>query len=170
MSELLFAPWVEPIARRYRERREELIAFSRALPRQAWTLTAHESGWSCKDLLAHVAGDTGQNLHVALRAIIDGRAIPAALFEDFDERNERDVEERRSHSVAELIDELRAAADETQRLLSLLSDDDEHRREAGLRGTLAEALPALGEHDAMHLDQLRAATSQAAGMAMKATK
>jgi len=146
------------------------MAFSRALPPDAWTLNAHESAWTCKDLLAHLAGDTGQNLHVALRAIVDGRALPAALFADFDERNERDVEQRRSRSVAELIDELRAAGEETQRLLSLLSDDDEHRREAGLRGTLAEALRALAEHDAVHLDQLRAATSQAAGMATKATK
>ncbi len=167
MMEREFAAWVEPIATLYRERRTRLVTFARGLPADAWSRPAHESGWTCKDLLAHVSGDTGQNLHVALRAIIDGRAIPPALFEDFDERNECDVEERRRRSVAELIDELIAAGVETQRLLSRLGDGDEHRREGGLHGTLAEALRALAEHDAVHLEQLRAATTAAAGTASK---
>lgn len=153
-----FAAWVEPIAATYRERRASLVAFARALPSGAWRRPAHQSGWTCKDLLAHVAGDTDQNLHAALRAVIDGRAIPLELFEDFDERNERDVEERRGRPVAELVEELIAAGEETQRLLSRLRDGDEDRREAGLRGTLADALSALAAHDAVHLDQLRAAT------------
>jgi len=167
MTERQFASWVEPIAALYGERRSRLVAFARALPADAWKLPAHESGWTCKDLLAHVAGDTGQNLHVALRAIIDGRAIAPELFEDFDVRNERDVEERRGRSVAELTAELVAAGEDTQQLLSRLTDGDEHRQEVGLRGTLAEALRALADHDAVHLEQLRAATSPAAGVPAK---
>jgi hypothetical protein len=161
MSELKFAAWVEPIAAMYRERREELIAFARSRPSGDWRCEAYESGWTCKDVLAHVAGDTGQNLHAALRAIVEGRRVPAELFVDFDERNERDVQERRGRSVSELIDELLAAGEETQRLLSLLATEDQHRREPGLRGTLPEALRALAVHDEVHGEQIRAAIEAA---------
>lgn len=158
MAELQFAPWVEPIAAMYHKRRGDLITFARALPSDAWAREAHESGWTCKDLLAHVAGDTGQNLHTALRLVTEGRPLPDSLFVDFDERNARDVQDRRARSVAELVDELRVAGEETQRLLSLLTDADEGRVEPALRGSLRDALLALAEHDATHLDQLRAAT------------
>jgi len=157
-SQRAFAPWVEPIAALYRENRAALVAYARSLPGDAWSLPSPDAGWTCKDLLAHVAGDTTQNLHAALRAVIAGRPVPPELFSDIDARNARDVAERRNHSIQQLINELIAAGEETYRLLAKLTDSDEHRQEHGFRGALPDALRALASHDATHLDQLRAAT------------
>jgi len=149
-----FAPWVEPIAAEYRERRAEFVAFARALPAGAWHRPVPGLDWTCRELLSHVAGDTGQNLHQGLRAVIERRPVPPELFHEFDERNARDIEQRRGRTVDELIDELVDAGEETQRLLSLLRPDDEQRREDGIPLTLAELLRQLAQHDAIHLAQL----------------
>jgi hypothetical protein len=154
-----FAGWVEPLAALYGANRTALVAYARSLPAGTWTLPSPDPGWTCKDLLAHVAGDTGQNLHAALRAIIAGGPVPPELFTDFDRRNARDVEERRGRSIEQLIDELVRAGEETQRLLAQLTEADARRHEPGLRGDLPDALRALASHDATHLEQLRAATS-----------
>ena len=153
-----FATWVEPIAAIYRENRAALVAYASSLPPGAWGLPSPDPGWTCKDVLAHVAADTGQNLHAALGAIIEGRPVPAALFADFDGRNSRDVAERSRRSVTQLIEELIAAGEETQSLLARLTAADEHRHESGLRGALPDALRALASHDATHLEQLHSAT------------
>ena len=154
-----FAPWVEPIAATYRERRGALVRFARALPADAWRAPSPDPGWDCKDLLAHVAGDTGKNLHAGLRLLAAGQALPDALFRDFDGRNARDVAERRQRSVSELIAELESDGDETQRLLAQLPEDAGSLHVEGLQGTLSEALAALASHDSVHLEQLRAATA-----------
>jgi hypothetical protein len=153
---------VAPIAAEYRERRAALIAFVGALPAEAWSAPSPDAGWDCKDLLAHIAGDTGKNLHAGLRLIVAGEPLPDALFRDFDERNVRDVAERRERSIGELIAEIEADGEETQRLLALLPENIGDRHVAGLRGTLTEALGALAEHDAVHLAQLREATTAGA--------
>ena len=153
-----FTGWVEPIAALYRENRASLVVYARSLPYDAWARPSPDPGWTCKDLLAHTAGDTGQNLHIALHAILAGRAVPDELFTDFDGRNARDIRARRDRTVPQLIDELIAAGEETQRLLAQLTDEDERRHEPGLRGALPDALRALASHDTAHLDQLRAAT------------
>ncbi len=55
MTTRTFAPWVEPIAARFRESRAELLEFARSLPSEAWSRPSPNTGWSCKDLLEEQA-------------------------------------------------------------------------------------------------------------------
>jgi hypothetical protein len=156
MTSLTFARWVEPIAERMQRTRASIVEFARALPAEAWALPSPNSGWTYHDLLAHLADDTDKNPHAALRAIADGRDIDRALFEDIDSRNAKGVVERRSHSIARLIEEIERDGGTMQRLLASIRDEDEHRTQPELRGTFGEFLrDGLAAHDALHLEQLR---------------
>jgi uncharacterized protein (TIGR03083 family) len=154
-----YAPWVEPIATRGRESRQELLAFARSLPAEAWSQPSPNPGWSCKDLLAHVAGDKGYT--VILRAAVEKtRLDPALLADDLDRSNARDVEERRARSIEELITEIETDGEERDELMSKLTDADRGLRQKEFPLSLGEVLEmGPGGHDREHLDQLRAVLS-----------
>jgi hypothetical protein len=60
MTKREFVSWVEPIAHELIERREDVVAFARSLPAGAWGEPSAIEGWTRKDVLAHLAGDTGK--------------------------------------------------------------------------------------------------------------
>jgi hypothetical protein len=165
MTARTFAPWVDPIARRDREGRAELLAFARSVLAEAWCRPSPIEGWSCQDLLAHLAGDTGKWFSHMLRTAIGGQQLDPARVGpgvDIDAINARDVAERRGRSAAELIAEIEADGEEHDELLSRLTDDHEELRQATYLLTLGELLggnPAgnHGGHDREHLAQLRTA-------------
>ena len=160
MSENSFARWVQPIAERMRRTRAEIIEHARSLPADVWARPSQNAGWTYHDLLAHIADDTGKNLHAALRAVADGSDIAAELFDDIDARNARGVSARDSHSIEELIAEIERDGEQMQKLLANLREEDEARTQPELRGTFGEFLQnGLAAHDALHLAQLRIAVS-----------
>ena len=160
-----FAQWVEPIARRDREGRAELLAFARSVPPEAWDRASPVEGWTCRDVLAHLASDTGKWFAYILRTVISGERLDPTRVGpgvDLDPINARGVAERRGHSIAELIAEIEADGEEHQELLSRLTDDHRDSPQAGYRTSFGQFLsdnPAgsRGGHDREHLAQLRTA-------------
>lgn len=158
MTTRTFVAWVEPIAAELRASRAEIAGFARAAPEELWARPSPLDGWTARDLLAHLAGDTGKGSAAAMRATVDRLAPdPAPFAAGVDALNARDVEERRDRSIAEIVAEIEADGEVWQELLSQLGGNDEAMRWEGFPWGLGEYLRILAEHDREHLEQLRAA-------------
>ena len=165
MTERTFASWVEPITRRDREGRAALLDYVRSAPADAWQQPSPVDGWNCKEVLAHIAGDTGKWFSHMLHAALDGQQLDPTRVGprvDVDALNRRDVEERRGRSFAELIAEIEADGEDHEELLSRLTDDHKEFRLAEYLLSLGELLDGNaagnhGGHDREHLAQLREA-------------
>ena len=158
MTQRTFATWVEPLAAANRESRSELVRVARQVPDAVWPQPSPLPGWSHKDLLAHLAGETEKSFLQILRAVVDRKPVDAALLGEADEKNARDVEARRSRSVEELIVEINADGEELMELLSRLTEEDENLRQEGIPMTLGEDLSnEPGGHHREHTVPLRAA-------------
>ena len=103
MTDRTYCGWVEPIAAQDRAVREELLEFVRTIPAGDWSRPSGLEDWTLKDLLAHLAGGTGKNFQTILEAVVKQEPLDPAVLADPDERNRADVEERKGHTVAELI-------------------------------------------------------------------
>ena len=157
MTTRTFAPWVEPIAAQLGESRAEIARTARRFLPDLWTMPSPLPGWTYKDLLAHLAvGDwVCQSI---LQAVVANKAADLSILNQLNERNEQYRRERAATSVEELIAELEAEGEETQELLSKLSDADEDRKQEGAPMSLGQYLKdAFPGHDRDHLDQLRTA-------------
>ena len=158
MTARVFATWVEPVAERSAASRAELLAYARGVPVQAWDTPSPNPGWSCKDLLAHVAGDKGYLM--ILRAAVERTRLDPAQFtpEEGERANARDVAERQGRTVADLITEIESDGETRLDLLSRLTDADRDLRQKEFPlslGGVFETEP--GGHDREHLAQLRTA-------------
>ena len=160
MSARTFAPWVAPIAAQLREGRTQVLGFARSVPAEAWARPSPLEGWTCKDILAHLAGGNDGMVQKILRSVVAREPVDrSVLATDTDAENARGVEERRGWSVEELIAELEADGQESQELLSRLTEADEDLRQDDLPLGLGEflALVHAEDHDGLHLAQLRTA-------------
>ncbi len=165
MSQTRFAPWVKPIARRDREGREELIRFARSLSKESWLLPSPLEGWTCRDVLAHLAGDTGKWFERFLQSVLRDQRLDAERFgpqRDPDELNAMDIDARRNHTVRELIAEIESDGRKHEEMLSSLTDDHEHHLLAHYSYSLGEFLRNReagnrGGHDREHLAHIQAA-------------
>jgi uncharacterized protein (TIGR03083 family) len=159
MTTRTFASWMEPISAQFRETRAELVGVARAMPDEAWELPSPNEGWTYKDLLGHVAGDTDKTFLRGLRAVVDRQPVDLATFTTgVDERNARDIEERRGRTIDELIAEIEADGEERQGLLARFTEADENWQPEGLPTTASNGLRGMaGDHDREHLAHLRAA-------------
>lgn len=160
-----FAAWVEPIARRDRDARAELIEFARRLPLGASDGPSPLDGWTSGDLLAHLADDTGKWFAHILQGIVDEKPIDVERVgprANINAINAHDVEERRGRSVADLVAEVELDGRLHEDLLAQLTAGHENTRLPGYEVTLGDFLrdkPSgnRGQHDREHLSQLRAA-------------
>jgi hypothetical protein len=159
MTTRTYAAWVEAIAGETLGGAEELLAFARSQPDAFWARPSAVEGWTCRDVLAHLAGDTGKVSRSAMRAAVTGEPFedPPDFKDGGDARNARDLEERRDRSIAELIEEIAADRREWAVLLSQLRDDDDNTRWEGFPLTLGQYLRICAPHDREHLEHLRAA-------------
>ncbi len=165
MTTRTFAAWVEPIARRDREARAELVEFARSFPAEAWDRPSALEGWTCKDVLSHLASDSDKWFAYILHTVLSGgRLDPSRVGPDADVDfiNARGVKERRGRSVVELIAEIEADGEEHNELLSRITDEHKNLRQADYPITFGEFLgdnPALsrGGHDREHLEHMRGA-------------
>lgn len=161
MATKTFAAWVEPYARQLSENRAEVVAFARSVPAEAWDGPSPLDGWSYKDILAHIGKGNDQLFQKLLRTVVADKSIDTAIFAevDTDGENARGVQERRSKSAEELIEELEEGGKEIQTLLSHLTEEQQRLRqeeplfllEGFLQGVCKES------HDIEHLTQLRTA-------------
>ncbi|MEX1253680.1 MAG: maleylpyruvate isomerase N-terminal domain-containing protein [Dehalococcoidia bacterium] len=159
MTSRTFASWMEPIAAQFCDTRAELVAAARAMPEEAWARPSPNEGWTYKDLLAHVAGDTDKNFLRVVRDVLDREPVDLATFTTgVDERNARNIEERRGRTIDELIAEIEADGEEAQELLARFTAADENWQPEGLPTTVANGLRSIaGGHEREHTAHLRAA-------------
>ena len=158
MTERSYCDWVKPIAEADRESREELLTLARKLRPDDWQRPSGLEGWTLKDLLAHLAGGTGKNFQTVLECVLDRRPVDPAVLGAPDERNRQDVEERRDHTVAELIMEIEHEGAAVDLLLSRLTPEHEHLRQDNIPMSLGEGLSQNpGGHFREHLEHFKAA-------------
>ena len=156
MTSRTFAPWVEPIAAKLRESREQIARLAHAIPEEMWSRPSSGPGWSYKDQLAHLAvGDWV--CQTVLRAVVANEPLDMALIADIDGGNARLRDERAGRSIQQLIEEAHAEGEETQELLARLTDADEGRRQEGAPMSLGEYLRMFPQHDEGHMQVLRTA-------------
>ncbi len=161
MAERTYATWVEPIAAKDRESRDELLEFARSLKAEDWERASPLPGWTLKDLLAHLAGGTGKNFQTILEAVISRQSVDPAVLADPDERNQRDVEERKDSSVGELISEIETEAAAIDLLLSKLTEEHKDLRQDNIPMSLGEGLSQdPGGHYRTHLADFKAAMEE----------
>ena len=155
-SDRTFAPWVKPIAAQIREGRAQVIRAARQMLPELWRTPSPLPGWSYQDVLAHLAvGDWV--CQTVLRAATANERLDMAAIADLDGTNERYRQERSGRSVEELLKEVETEGDETQELLSRLTEADEHRTQEDAPVSLGEYLRTFPGHDQEHLAQIRAA-------------
>jgi uncharacterized protein (TIGR03083 family) len=159
MTTRTFAAWMEPIAAELRDSRSELVAAARAMPESVWQQPSPNEGWTYKDLLAHVAGDTDKNFLTVLRKVLDREPVDLATFTTgVDERNARNIEERRDRTIDELIAEIESDGEEAQELLTRFAEADEAWQPEGLPVAVGDGLRSIaGQHEREHLGHFRAA-------------
>lgn len=151
-----YAPWVEPIAKELREGRHEIGRTAQRFLPEMWSMPSPLEGWTYKDLLAHLAvGDwVCQSI---LGAVVVNKTVDLSILAQLNERNEQYRSERVERTADELIAELGVESDETQELLSKLSDADEARKQEDAPMSLGEYLRMFPSHDRDHLAQLATA-------------
>lgn len=155
MTEKTFATWVEPIARTLAESRAEVVAFARSLPPERWSEPSALPGWTRKDVLAHLAGDTGKVSAAAMRSAVDPEAPHPSYGTNEHELNARDLDARRETPVEDLIAEIESDGETWLELMSRF-DEDTDRRWPGFPISLREYLNLMIPHDRDHLAEVRA--------------
>ncbi len=155
MAERTFAGWVEPIAAQLRDNRAEVVEFARSLPAEAWDEPSALEGWSRKDVLAHLAGDSNKVSAAAMRSATDQSVPHPSYGENEHVLNAKDIRARRDTPVAELIAEIE---DDCETWLELMSrfEDNTDCRWPGFPISLREYLDLMVPHDRDHLADMRA--------------
>ena len=125
----------------------ELASFAellRSLSAEDAATPSRCEGWSVADVAAHVTG----GLSDVVSFNLDGAGTP--------EWTQRQVEERKGRSPAELADELEAATKQAKDLLAAFDDDAWNGpAPAGVAGTLGAGVEALFYDTYLHGDDVR---------------
>jgi uncharacterized protein (TIGR03083 family) len=127
---------------------EELL---RSLNPDDLTRTSRCEGWTIGDVAAHVAG----GLADALSGNLDGAGTP--------EYTQRQVDERRGRSAAELADEVAMIRKGASEVLGAFDEAGWNSRvPVGYDGTIGEGVEALWYDAYLHADDIRASVSHVA--------
>jgi uncharacterized protein (TIGR03083 family) len=158
MTTHTFAPWVQPIAAGFQRERGAVSEFARGAEPAFWEQASDLEGWTCKDLLSHLAAGTNKQVQAILRAVVAKARLDPGIFGDSGAVNARDIEARRGWTVDAVIAEYDADTEEIVGLLAQLQESDGDLRQKDFTMSLAEALAIFPSHDREHFDQLRAAS------------
>ena len=156
MAERTFAPWIGPIAAQLRDNRADVVEFARSLLAEAWGEPSPLEGWSRKDVLAHLAGDSNKVSAAAMRSAIDPSVPHPSFRENEHVLNAKDIEARRDTPVAELIAEIEGDCETWLELMSRFEADTDCRW-PGFPISLREYLDLMVPHDRDHLAGMREA-------------
>jgi len=130
------------IAAAMRDERTRLVSYLEELPEAAWDKPTLCEGWSVRDLVSHLIGNAADI--VAQR--LDGAGSP--------EYNQRQVDERKDRSPAELLAEWAEAGPALEAGISSFDDDFWTTPYLEL-GTVGEALQRLVEDIWVHAQDIR---------------
>jgi len=152
MTGLTFVRWVEPIAGRLAQSKQEIEQVARDIPEDAWSEPSAYPGWSYKDHLSHLP-ESYRGLQSVLGAVIERRDPDFSRFDRIDEINEKNRQKHLATPVVELLDSMAAEGQQIQQLLSELGPEDADNRLGPM--TLSQALQGFMMHDVAHLEELR---------------
>lgn len=123
----------------------------------------HESHWTAKDLIGHIAYAEGSMLPLIERALTGDSAPPSADF-DLDRWNDSRVRRAREQSVADLLARLTASRQDALALLDRLSEADLDRPATHPTvgaTTVAGVFRIIAAHERDHARELRAVHDEA---------
>ena len=156
-EKLTFLPEIKERFRLMYRYREGFLRTVYSIAEDTWEEESGNQGWTYRDILAHVASND-LRIQTRLRTVIGDRDEAALeALNDFDSWNERAVEERRSRSVRQLVDELAANRHETFRLLSHVRPDQLSApitMSDGSTRNVLEYIDGFTEHESVHAGQL----------------
>ena len=121
-------------------------------------------GWTCRDVLAHLAGDTGKWFANILRSVLVDQPLDVERFgpqADPDVFNTPDIDARRNNTIKQLMTEIESDGRTHDEMLSSLTEDHEHHLLAHYSYSLSEFLSSReagnrGGHDRQHMADIQA--------------
>jgi uncharacterized protein (TIGR03083 family) len=158
-----FVAWVEPKAQELRQGRAEIARTARQLLPEQLSVPSPLEGWTYKDLLAHLASGDWFFQTMLRETLGIEKGLPDEQDMSFvNDGNARMLAERKDRGVEELIAEAESEGEETQELLSQISDATDPsavvwHRPNGDSVTLQQWLEGFPQHDKGHVAQLRTA-------------
>ncbi len=156
-----------------KQRIEEWLASSRsflfqaagALNEAGWQRLSHRdgSGWTARDVLAHIAGAEPSMYYIIAEAQAQGSHTPRPGF-DLNYWNRRQVEKRASKSPQDLLTELENSRAATRKLLAEMSEstlDLRVRHPAYGDMIVEDVFRTIGFHERLHAEELLSAAGTA---------
>lgn len=150
----------EDVLARLTQTRDEITALVEGAPEAVWARATYE-GWTCHDLLAHIAstsGPAGFILMMAKAGPPQGGGGPAF---DQDAFNKQQVTMRAERSVADILNEIRSNIQRDIQAVEGASDEllaQYFVAQWGTEGSVAEVIIASHNfHLGMHIADLRKA-------------
>lgn len=151
-------PARQDVVQQLAETRDQVSALVESAPEGAWRNATYE-GWTCRDLLSHIASTSGPASFVLTLARVGAPGGSGAGGFDQDEFNRQQVAMRAERSVADVLNEIRS---NIQRDIQAVEAAPEELLEKqftapwGVEGTVAEVIIAsLTGHLGMHIADLR---------------
>jgi uncharacterized protein (TIGR03083 family) len=144
--------------------RRFLLSVVQAVRDQDWSRVAHSdsSGWTARDVLAHVVGAEPSMAVIIGRTQAEGSYAPRPDF-DLAFWNRRQVEKRAEKSPADLLAEAETNRAATLQLLADLPEaalDLPVKHPAYGNMIVEDVFRIIGFHERLHADEIRVATSQ----------
>ena len=138
---------------------DELAALAATVRPDQWELPTENPGWSCRDVLAHLASGDWV-MHRILRGALAGQDLSALSDSiDVDAGNAERVAARRGRGIDELLAEMKRQQTQTLALWEMLQERHVQAVLPHWSGgfcTLSEYLLGFAGHDRYHIGQLRA--------------
>jgi len=139
--------------------RQKLLNFLEGLEEDDWTLPTDCDPWTVRDLLAHLVGAEVSQQGL-IQMWLDGNTAMHPEF-DIDRWNAGQLRRRQDRSVAQLLDELDAARQETLNLLDRLTEEQldltgEHPF-WGPGTSIEQVIRGIYRHERLHLQDMQKA-------------
>jgi uncharacterized protein (TIGR03083 family) len=139
--------------------RDEITALVEGTPESAWSGTTYE-GWTCHDLLAHIASTSGPAGFILMMAKAGPPGGGGTAF-DQDAFNKQQVAMRAERSPVDILNEIRSNIQRDMQAVEGASDELLQRHfvaQWGTEGSVAEVIIAShSDHLGMHITDLRSA-------------
>jgi uncharacterized protein (TIGR03083 family) len=142
---------------RLTQTRDEVTALVEGAPEGAWAKATYE-GWTCHDLLAHIASTSGPAGFILMMAKSGPPSGGGPAF-DQDAFNKQQVSMRAERSVADILDEIRSNIQRDMQAVEGASEEllaQHFVAQWGTEGSVAEVIIASHNfHLGMHIADLR---------------
>jgi len=153
----------EAIRRHLEATRAQLVDAVAGLSEAEWgrLVASSEGAWTVKQVVAHLASAEPGQIATGQRMLGGEARLPEGFSLDF--WNRRQVEKRQERSPADLLNDLRQSRQQLSAWIDGLSGTDLDKSGQHARGdfiTVEQLCFRIGEHEALHADEIRRALGQ----------